>query len=58
VIIGGLVFGFVAYATYDLTNLATVKGWPLVVTVIDLVWGSVLSLVISLTTYLIYFLIW
>jgi uncharacterized membrane protein len=36
-------FGLITYATYDLTNLATVEGWPLAVTVIDLVWGTVLS---------------
>jgi uncharacterized membrane protein len=36
-------FGLVTYATYDLTNLATLEGWPLVVTVIDLVWGTLLS---------------
>jgi uncharacterized membrane protein len=36
-------FGLVTYATYDLTNLATLEGWPLAVTVIDLVWGTSLS---------------
>ena len=36
----GAFFGFVAYATYDLTNLATIEGWPLFVTVIDLIWGA------------------
>ncbi len=35
----GAFFGLVAYATYDLTNLATLKKWPLKITVIDLVWG-------------------
>lgn len=39
---GGL-FGLVAYATYDLTNLATIRDWPLIVTVVDLVWGTTLS---------------
>jgi len=53
-ILGGLVFGFVAYATYDLTNLATIKEWPMLVTVVDLAWGSSLSIIISLGTYLIY----
>lgn len=38
----GALFGFFTYATYDLTNLATVRDWPLVVTVVDLVWGTVL----------------
>lgn len=43
----GALFGLVAYATYDLTNLATVKDWPLIVTVVDMIWGTVLSLVVS-----------
>jgi uncharacterized membrane protein len=38
-------FGFVAYATYDLSNLATLKGWPLELSLIDMVWGSALSAV-------------
>lgn len=42
-VIAGVIFGFVAYATYDLTNLATLKQWPLKITVIDMVWGAVLS---------------
>jgi uncharacterized membrane protein len=40
-------FGLITYATYDLTNLATVRDWPLLVTVIDMVWGTVLSLSVS-----------
>jgi uncharacterized membrane protein len=36
-------FGLVTYATYDLTNLATVEGWPILVTVIDLAWGTTLA---------------
>ncbi len=39
----GAILGFVAYATYDLSNLATLKGWPLSMTLVDLVWGTVLS---------------
>lgn len=42
-IIMGALFGFCAYATYDLTNLATIKDWPLIVTIVDLIWGAVLS---------------
>ena len=42
-VIFGALFGFLAYATYDLTNLATIKGWPLLVTVVDLAWGMVLT---------------
>jgi uncharacterized membrane protein len=39
----GALFGFFAYATYDLSNLATLKGWPLGLTLTDLAWGSALS---------------
>lgn len=46
-LIFGAFFGLVAYATYDLTNLATVKDWPIVVTVIDLVWGTALGGAVS-----------
>jgi uncharacterized membrane protein len=42
-IILGALFGLITYATYDLTNLATLKDWPLLVTVVDLIWGTVLS---------------
>ena len=40
---GGAILGFMCYATYDLTNLATVKGWPVLVTVVDLCWGTILG---------------
>jgi uncharacterized membrane protein len=40
-------FGLVTYATYDLTNLATIKNWPLLITVVDLAWGTVLSIAVS-----------
>jgi len=49
----GLFFGLVTYATYDLTNLATVKDWPLIVTVVDLIWGMFVSATVSVATYLI-----
>jgi uncharacterized membrane protein len=49
----GALFGLITYATYDLTNLATLKDWPLLVTVVDLIWGSVLASSISLVTYFI-----
>jgi len=39
----GTLFGLITYATYDLTNLATIENWPLIVTVIDMVWGSFLG---------------
>lgn len=52
-LIYGTLFGFFTYATYDLTNLATLKDWPLLVTVIDIVWGSVLCGVVAAASYLI-----
>lgn len=41
--INGAVFGLCAYGTYDLTNQATLKGWPTIITVADLSWGTVLT---------------
>lgn len=49
----GAFFGLVTYATYDLTNLATVKDWPIIITIVDLIWGTVLSASVSIVTYLI-----
>jgi len=43
----GALFGLIAYATYDLTNLATLKNWPMLVTVVDLAWGAVLGGTVS-----------
>ena len=40
-------FGLITYATYDLTNLATLKDWPVLLTVVDLIWGTVLSVSVS-----------
>ncbi|NBR11977.1 MAG: DUF2177 family protein, partial [Alphaproteobacteria bacterium] len=42
-VISGAVFGLVAYATYDLTNLAVMKGFTLKIALIDMVWGMALS---------------
>lgn len=52
-LIYGALFGLITYATYDLTNLATIKDWPLLVTVVDLIWGTVLAASISVITYFI-----
>ncbi len=49
----GALFGFISYATYDLTNLATVKDWPLALTIVDLIWGTVLGSTVSAATCLI-----
>ena len=39
----GALFGFFAYATYDLSNLATLRDWPLNVSLMDMVWGTLAS---------------
>ena len=44
--------GYLCYATYDLTNLATLKDWPVVVTVVDLVWGTSVTAAVSVLTVL------
>ena len=47
----GVLFGLMTYATYDLTNLATIKNWPLIVTIVDLIWGMTLSACVSVASY-------
>jgi uncharacterized membrane protein len=47
----GALFGLFTYATYDLTNLATVRDWPLAVTLVDLVWGTVLCGTVAGASY-------
>jgi uncharacterized membrane protein len=49
----GALFGFLTYATYDLTNMATVKDWPMTITVVDLTWGTVLATLVSYFSFLI-----
>lgn len=43
----GALFGFVTYATFDLTSHAVLEGFPLIVVIIDLIWGSLLSMSVS-----------
>jgi uncharacterized membrane protein len=50
-LLNGALFGLMCYATYDLTNMATIKNWPLSIVVIDMVWGLVLTGSVSLLTY-------
>lgn len=52
-LLSGAFFGFVCYATYDLTNLATLKNWPVLMTVIDLVWGSFVTMATVWVVYVI-----
>ncbi|MDP2426007.1 MAG: DUF2177 family protein [bacterium] len=49
----GMLFGLITYATYDLTNLATLKDWPIKITIIDLIWGTFLGTAVSTITFLI-----
>lgn len=47
----GAAFGFFTYATYDLTNLSTLKDWPVTITIIDIIWGTVLSASVAYISY-------
>lgn len=51
-VMGGL-FGFFTYATYDLTNLATLKNWPLTIVFVDIIWGVLLTAMVSAAGFLI-----
>lgn len=50
-IINGAFLGFLCYATYDLTNMATIAKWPLSIVIIDMVWGAVLTCACSVGTF-------
>jgi uncharacterized membrane protein len=52
-LLNGALFGLVTYAAYDLTNLATTKDWPLLVTIVDLLWGMTLAGSVSLISFFI-----
>lgn len=47
----GALFGLITYATYDLTNLATLKDWPFTVVWVDMIWGTILAASVSVVTY-------
>lgn len=49
----GALFGFFAYATYDMTNLATLKGWPVAMVIVDMAWGTFLTGVSATAGFLI-----
>jgi uncharacterized membrane protein len=49
----GALFGFFTYATYDLTNLATLRDWPIKVVIVDIAWGTVLCTLVASGSYLI-----
>ena len=47
----GALFGFFTYATYELTNLALLKDWPLNIVIVDILWGMVLCSVVAITSF-------
>lgn len=49
----GALFGFFTYATYDLTNMATIKDWPLIIVVVDIIWGVCLCTLVSCSSFMI-----
>lgn len=51
--IWGALFGFFTYATYDLTNLATLREWPLKIVIVDIAWGTFLCAVVAFGSFLI-----
>ena len=49
----GAIYGFITYSTYDMTNLATLKDWPLTITIIDITWGTVLNALTAMVSFFI-----
>lgn len=49
----GALFGFCVYAAYDITNLATLRGWPMAVSLVDLVWGTVVTAAATFAAFLV-----
>lgn len=54
IVIYALVYGLATYGTYDLTNYATMNGFPLLIVVVDIIWGMTLTLLTTSITYIIY----
>lgn len=52
-LIFGVLLGMISYSTYDLTNLSTLKNWPLSLSIIDIIWGTVVTTLASLSGYFI-----
>lgn len=50
-IFGGALLGLVAYGTYDITNLSTIVGWPRIIAIVDMIWGTTLTAVVSTAGY-------
>lgn len=52
-ILYGALFGFFCYATYDFTNLSTLRDWPLSIVIVDVIWGTILTGSVAACSYLI-----
>jgi len=52
VLLNGALLGLLCYATYDLTNMATIRQWPLIVVIVDIAWGAVLTGAVSYLSWL------
>jgi uncharacterized membrane protein len=50
-LLNGAILGLLAYGTYDMTNLATLKGWSLSVSLVDMAWGAVLTATAAVAGY-------
>jgi len=50
-VVSGALFGFFTYATYDLTNHATLRNWTLQLTLVDVAWGTILAAITSAVTF-------
>jgi len=53
VLFRGALYGLFTYATYDLTNLATVRHWPLSLALVDIAWGVCLNAVVALAGFVV-----
>jgi uncharacterized membrane protein len=51
IVLAGALFGFMCYMTYDLTNLATLKNWPIKLVLVDIVWGTFITTLVSVVAY-------
>ena len=49
----GALLGLAMYATYDLTNQATLKNWPTVLTIVDMAWGTIVTAAVSILAFVI-----
>ncbi len=51
ILLRSALYGFITYSTYDLTNLATLEGWPVIFSLVDITWGTILCTSLSAITY-------